>query len=69
MHIADALSRAYLNNTEENNSEEIKLAVHRLTKHLPVSEARREEFKTVTELDCSLHQLKKLTMEGRQQYS
>ena len=55
MHIADALSRACLSNTEENNSEEIKLAVHRLTKHLPVSEARRAEFKTVTELDCSLH--------------
>ena len=35
MHIADALSRAYLNDTEENDSEEIELAVHTLTKHLP----------------------------------
>ena len=54
MHIADALSKAYLSDTEENNSEEIELAVHRLTKHLRVSEARRVEFKTATELDCSL---------------
>ena len=64
MHIADALSRAYLSGTEENDSEEIELVVHTLTKHLPVSEARRAEFKTATELDCSLQQVKKLTMEG-----
>ena len=64
MHIANALSRAYLSDTEENNSEEIELAVHRLTKHLPVSEARRAEFKTATELDCSLQRVKKLTMKG-----
>ena len=40
MHIADALSRAHLSDTTENDSEEIKLAVHTLTKHIPVSEVR-----------------------------
>ena len=54
MHIADALSKAYLSDTEENDSEEIELVVHRLTKHLPVSEPRRAVFKTATKLDCSL---------------
>ena len=44
MHIADALSRAHLNITEKNDSEEIELAIHTLTKHLPVSEARKAEF-------------------------
>ena len=64
MHIADALSRAHLNITEENDSEEIELAIHTLTKHLPVSEARKAEFMSATELDSSLQQVRKLTMEG-----
>ena len=58
------MSRAYLNVTEENDSEEIELAVHTLTKHLPVSEARKAEFQSATESDSSLQQVKKLTMEG-----
>ena len=45
MHIADALSRAHLSDIAENDSEEIELAVHTLTKHIPVSEARRAELK------------------------
>ena len=53
MHIADALSRAYLSNRVENDSEEIELAVHTLTKHIPVSEARMAEFKTAIKLDRS----------------
>ena len=64
MHIADTLSRAHLSDTVENDSEEIELAVHTLTKHIPVSEARRAEFTTAVELDCSLQQVKKLTVEG-----
>ena len=64
MHVADALSRAYLNSAEESDSEEIELAVHRLTKHLPVSEARKTEFQLATQSDSSLQQVKKLTMEG-----
>ena len=64
MHIADALSRAHLNITEENDSEEIELAIHTLTKHLPVSEARKAEFMSATELDSSLQQVRKLTMGG-----
>lgn len=54
MHIIDALSRAHLSATEENDSEEIELAVHALIKHLPISDARRAEFKAATESDCSL---------------
>ena len=64
MHVADALSRAYLNSAEESDSEEIELAVHTLTKHLPVSEARKTEFQLATQSDFSLQQVKKLTMEG-----
>jgi len=49
---------------EENDSEEIELAVHTLAKNLPVSETRRAEFKSATESDHCLQQVKKLTMEG-----
>ena len=51
MHIADTLSRAYLNSAEESDLAEIELAVHTLTKHLPVSEARKTEFQLATQSD------------------
>ena len=61
MHIADTLSRAH---PIENDSEEIELGVYILTKHLPMPETRKAEFLSATELDSSLQQVRKLTMEG-----
>ena len=37
MHVADALSRAFINVSDES-SEETELAVHTLTNNLPISE-------------------------------
>ena len=44
----------------------IELAVHTLTKHLPVSEAGKAKFRLATEVDPSLQQVRRLTMEGCQ---
>ena len=63
MHVADALSRALLNVSDEN-SEEIELAVHTLTNNLPQSERRKTEFKVATKSDHVLQQVHKLIMDG-----
>ena len=65
MHVADALSRAYLNVIEDHDSEEMEVAVHTLTANLPISDSRKAEFRLATESDMSLQHVKKLTNEGR----
>jgi len=64
MHVADALSRAYLDVIEDHDSEEMELAVHTLIANLPVSDSRKAEFRSATESDVSLQHVKKLTNEG-----
>ena len=51
MHVADALSRAFLNVNDET-SEETELAVHILTNNLSLSERRKTEFKMEIKFDC-----------------
>lgn len=63
MHVADALSRAFLN-VSDDNSEETELAVHTLTNNLPLSERRKTEFKMATKSDYVLQQVYKLIMDG-----
>ena len=64
MHVADALSRAYLNVIKDHDSEEMEVAVHTLTVNLPISDSRKAEFRSATESDVSLQHVKKLTNEG-----
>ena len=64
MHVADTLSRAYLNVIEGHDSEEMEVAVHTLTANLPISDSRKAEFRSATESDVSLQHVKKLTNEG-----
>ena len=56
MHVADALSRAFMNVSDER-SEETELAVHTLTNNLPVSERRKTEFKIAARSDHVLQRL------------
>ena len=61
MHVADALSRAFLNVSDET-SEETELAVHTLTNNIPLSERQKTEFKMATKSDHVLQHL--LLMDG-----
>ena len=63
MHVADTLSRGSIHVNDEN-SEEVELAVHTLTNSLPVSETRRAEFNNATKFDHALQQVHKLVMSG-----
>ena len=63
MHVADALSRAFLNVNDET-SEETELAVHTLTNNLSLSERRKTEFKMEIKFDYVLQHVQKLIMDG-----
>ena len=68
MHIADALSRAYLQ--EEKSSEEKELEedldvmVHAVLFHMPEGDRQLEEIRQATEADQVLAQVMKYTSEG-----
>ena len=47
MHVADTLSRAFIN-VQDENFDETELAVHTLTNNLPISEGRKDQFKIAT---------------------
>ena len=63
MHVADTLSRAFIN-VQDESFDETELAVHTLTNNLPISEGRKDQFKIVTRSDPVLQQVYKLTMDG-----
>ena len=63
IHVADALSRAFMNVCDES-SEETELVVHTLTNNLPISEKQKTEFKIATKSDQVLQHVHKLTMNG-----
>ena len=63
MHVADALSRAFMNVSDES-PEETELAVQTLTNNLPVLERRKAEFKMATKSDHVLQHVHELTMNG-----
>lgn len=63
MHIADALSRAYLNeHTEDLLGQELELCW--ITTYLPVSEEKLRVFRSATAADQELQLLCKMTMDG-----
>jgi hypothetical protein len=61
MHIADALSRAYLpsiNEQDDEIMEDVNVMVHTLLHDFPASNKRLQEFRVETERDAELSQLK-----------
>lgn len=63
LHIADALSRAYLREQREDLLEE-ELQVNWITPQLPISEEKLEMFRNATAQDPVLQELKNMTMRG-----
>ncbi|GFX56279.1 retrovirus-related Pol polyprotein from transposon 297 [Trichonephila clavipes] len=64
MFLADTLSRAFpVGETVRDDPEMINI-VHTISKHLPMSEKRRVQFKKETELDPELQIVVKYIKEG-----
>lgn len=63
MFMADTLSRAYLKDTVKDDPE-LSYIVHSLSKHLPMTPAKKEKFKVETEKDCDLSKLKQFYFNG-----
>ena len=61
--VPDALSRAYLPNTEEDDKS-LEYQVHLLVSNLPISEPKLREIQNATENDQVLQKLKKLILDG-----
>ena len=67
MHIADALSRAYLpsiNEQDDELMEDVNVMVHSLLNDFPASNKRLQEFRVETERDADLSQLKQYLRNG-----
>jgi Integrase zinc binding domain len=67
MHIADALSRAYLPSISEQDDElreDVNVMVHTLLHDFPASNKRLQEFRIETEKDAELSQLKLFIRNG-----
>ena len=66
MHIADALSRAYLKAEELDKDlhEEMEVMVHSLVQNLPISADRKEEIREEIREDESLQQLRRMIHSG-----
>ncbi|XP_056109383.1 uncharacterized protein K02A2.6-like [Rhinichthys klamathensis goyatoka] len=63
MHIADALSRAYLDECDEELLEE-ELEVNVITTQLPVTEKKLQEFRKETAEDPEMQKLKEYSIKG-----
>ena len=61
--VSDALSRAYLPNTEEGDKS-LEYQVHLLVSNLPVSEPKLRGIQNATENDQVLQKLRKLILDG-----
>ncbi|GFT56856.1 retrovirus-related Pol polyprotein from transposon opus [Nephila pilipes] len=64
MFLADTLSRAFPVNETVRDDPEMLNIVHTVSKHLPMSEKRQEQFKKETELDPELKIVVKYIKEG-----
>ena len=60
LHVADTLSRAYLTTSEDNDSEDLDVAVHAMIQNLPVSDAKLSQLQTATSNDEQLQELLEL---------
>lgn len=54
MYISDTLSRAFLNTTELKLDSEIEFSIHTITKYIPMSDERKEQFRNETMNDPQL---------------
>lgn len=63
LHKADALSRAFLNEKNEELLEK-ELEVNMITHHLPMSEEKLQKFMAATAEDHEMHLLKAITLTG-----
>lgn len=54
MFVSDTLSRAFLNDIFPNSDVELEHSIHALVNHLPMSEAKKEEFRKATKNDAVL---------------
>ena len=61
--VPDALSRAYLPNTEDDDKS-LEYQVHLLVSNLPVSEPKLRETQNATENDQVLQKLRELILDG-----
>ena len=61
--VPDALSRAHLPNTEEDDKS-LEYQIHLLVSNLPISEPKLREMQNATENDQVLQKLKKLILDG-----
>ena len=69
MFIADALSRNYIDEEDEElNSEEFDIEVNAMVKNLPVSAAKYTEFQTETSKDPEAKKLKEVLLKGWPKY-
>ena len=68
MHIADALSRAYLQDdtspAEKELAEDLDVMVHAVLCHMPEEDIKLQEIRKATVIDPVLSQVMRLTMEG-----
>ena len=64
LHVADTLSRAYLTTSEDNNSDELDVAVHTMIRNLPISDSKLSQLQTATSNDEQLQELNKIIRTG-----
>ena len=65
LHVADALSRAYLTNPDGHTySKDLEFAIHAMIKNLPVSDEKKSQLQAATTHDNQLQQLLSLMRSG-----
>ena len=65
LHVADALSRAYLTNPEDcSQSKDLEFAIHAMIGNLPVSTEKKSQLQSATTHDHQLQQLLSLMCTG-----
>ena len=67
LHVADALSRAYLtltNPDDHTHSKDLEFAIHAMIKNLPVSDEKKSQLQAATAHDNQLQQLLSLMRSG-----
>ena len=65
LHVADALSHAYLTNPDDcTQSKDLEFAIHVMIENLPVSKEKKSQLQTATTHDHQLQQLLSLMRTG-----
>ena len=65
LHVADALSHAYLTNPDDHTySKDLEFAIHAMIDSLPVSDEKKSQLQVATTQDHQLQQLLSLMKSG-----